>query len=152
MEGRVVSERFEPPGSLPRRLADRGGLYERLERPQTSCGKARRAQQLRETRKHHELHVDEASPSDVAAQVERRVRRRHHDRDGREAVIPLVFGQQAFEALLGLLDALNVQRGFRHESWLLAHLGLPSKYTFCTTVAGAETAFEAAYRTEILLS
>ena len=92
--------------------------YERLKRPLPFPGKARRAQQLRETREHHELHVDEAAPSDVSTEVERRVGRWHDDRDGSEAVIRLVLGQQAFEALLGLLDALNVQRGFRHELWL----------------------------------
>ena len=152
MEGRVISERFEPSGSLSRRLANCGRLYEGLERPLPFRGKPGRSQQLRETGEHHELHVDETAPSDVAAQVEPRVRRRHDDRDGLEAVIRLVLGQQAFEALLGLLDALDVQRGFRHELWLLALRGLPCKYTICIAVAGELAAFEAAYRTEILVT
>ena len=108
MEGRVISERFEPSGSLSRRTTDCGGLYDRLEWLLPSRGQTRRAQQLRETREYHELHVDEAAPSDVATEVERRVRRRYDHRDGRESVIRLILGQQAFEALLCLLDTLSV--------------------------------------------
>ena len=58
--------------------------------------------------------IDEAAFADIAAQVEAGIGCRYDDGDGGEGVFGLMVTEEAFQALLGLLDVYDMGGGLLH--------------------------------------
>ena len=85
------AERFEFACGLVGSATDGGEFDRGLEREPVGGGQAGRTEQFSQASERHKTHVDEAAPTDIAAQVEPCIGCWHDDGDGGEAVFGLVF-------------------------------------------------------------
>ena len=95
--------------------AAHGGEFDGgFEGPPAFGGQTLCPQQLGEAGERHETDVDETALADVAAQVEASIGCWYDDGDGCEGVSGLMFMQEAFKVLLGLLDVYDMGGGLLH--------------------------------------